>query len=216
VYLDVDFTSGPTDESVMEGNNTTISVDAACTMILSLMVASVGVTATDTADFTITVTVTRSTIPVMQSSQSDLFGLSGEDVYIFNDNATRCNFFGTQKEYSVRIYGVESPNMIKIFESIVLHTNKYWDITDIQIPATLNYPNGMQSLIPEGRFEKEEGVLRSDYLCNQKTNQATATIPDLLNGDNLRGYIIYHDLEGDETVEHTLYKVDILSTTSKF
>jgi len=86
----------------------------------------------------------------------------------------------------------------------------------VQIPATLNYPNGMESRVPEARFEKEEGVLRSNYLCNMKSTSATAKVIDLFNGDNLRGYIIYNDLEGDETEEHNLYKVDILSTISKY
>ena len=139
-----------------------------------------------------------------------------ENIHLHNDNTTRCNFFGVQKEYTARVYGVASPNIIKIFESIALHTNARFEVTDIQIPVSLNYPNGMQSKLPSGRFEKEEGVLRSDYLCNQKTNQATATIPDLVNGDNLRGYIIQQDLDGDETTEHTLYKIDILSQPSKY
>jgi len=156
-------------------------------------------------------------VPVMVSAPSALISFIGEDLYLHNNNSTRCYFYGTQQEYKVRIYGgLEAPNIIKTFDSIALHTNKYWDITDIQIPATLNYPNGMQSLIPEARFEKEEGVLRSDYLCNMKSTSATASVPDLLNGDSLRGYIIYNDLEGDETTEHTLYKVDILMTQSKF
>jgi hypothetical protein len=148
---------------------------------------------------------------------SALLALNKEDVYLMNNSATYCNFFGEQKDYVVRIYGgMEAPNIIKVFDAIALHTNKYWDITDIQIPVSLNYPNGMVSIIPESRFEKEEGVLRSDYLCNMKTSSATATVIDLFNGDSLRGYYIQHDLTGDETTEHTLYKVDIVQTISKF
>jgi hypothetical protein len=74
----------------------------------------------------------------------------------------------------------------------------------------------MQSLIPEARFEKEEGVLRSDYLCNMKTTSASASTIDLFNGDTLRGYTIYNDLVASETTEHVLYKVDILQTQSKY
>ena len=217
VYLTVDFSAtGPSDDTIDMDANDTYVTTAACTMRLRLAVAGVSVSISDQAVFTITATVTRKTIPVMQSSSSDLFTISGEDIYLLNDNTTRCNFYGAQKEYSTRVYGLESPNIIKVFESIALHTNAKWDITDIQIPATLNYPNGMQSKIPEGRFEKEEGVLRSDYLCNMKTNQSTAEEIDLVNGDNLRGYIIYQDLDGDETTEHNLYKVDVLSTPSKY
>ena len=157
----------------------------------------------------------RDAIP-MCSSPADLFSFYGENVYIHNSNTTRCNLWGDQYTYTVRVYGIEAPNIVKRFDSIALHTNKYFDVSDVQIPATLNYPNGMKSRIKEARFKKEEGVLRSNYLCNMKTTSATANVKDLFNGDRLRGYIIYNDLDGDETVEHNLYKVDILSTPSKY
>jgi len=156
-------------------------------------------------------------VPIMIGTASGLFSFVGEDVYIHNNNDTRCYLWDTQVDYKIRIYGgLNAPNIVKIFDSIALHTNKYLDGEDVQIPATINYSNGMESRLPEARFEKEEGVLRSDYLCNMKSTSSTATIPDLFNGDTLRGYIIYHDFVGDETDEHTLYKVDILTTKSKY
>jgi len=97
---------------------------------------------------------------------------------------------------------------------MAIHSSTAWDVEDIQIPATYNYPNGMQSEIPEARFEADEGVFRSDYLCNMKSTSSTANTVDLLNGDSLRGYIIYNDLTADNTTVHTLYKVDIYSTQS--
>jgi hypothetical protein len=161
--------------------------------------------------------ITSKAVTSMQSAPSNLISVFNEDVYLHNDNATRCNFYDTQYNYKVRVYGgISNPSVIKTFDSIAIHSNAKWDIEDIQIPATLNYPNGMQSLIPEVRFEAEEGVLRSDYLCNMKTTSATASTIDLLNGDTLRGYTISNDLVGDETTEHNIYKVDILQTQSKF
>jgi hypothetical protein len=79
----------------------------------------------------------------------------------------------------------------------------------------VNYPNGMQSEIPASYFEEEEGVFRSEYLCNMLSSSAVPSVVDLLNGDYLRGYIISHDMEGSETDEHTLFKVDIGSEISK-
>jgi hypothetical protein len=163
------------------------------------------------------ITAVKEDVNQMIGTPSGLFSFIQQDIYVHHDSDTRCNLWGEQHDYKVRVYGgLNAPNIVKVFDSIALHTNKYWDGEDVQIPATINYPNGMESRLPEARFEKEEGVLRSDYLCNMKSTSSTATIPDLFNGDTLRGYIIYHDFVGDETDEHTLYKVDILTTKSKY
>jgi hypothetical protein len=132
-----------------------------------------------------------------------------------NTNATRNNFFGTQNDSIVRVVGTKNPNVIKEFMAMAIHSNARWDVTNIHIPATINYPDGMESLLPEEHFEEDEGVLRSDYLCNMKTTSGTATVVDLLNGDNLRGYIIKHDLTSDDTTEVSLFKVDVSSNVSK-
>jgi hypothetical protein len=158
-----------------------------------------------------------SSTPMLTTTPFKMFSPVSEDMYIHLDSATRCNFFDAQYTYTARIYGgLTAPGIIKMFDCIALHTNKYFDVTDIQIPASLNYSDGMQSKIPELRFKKVEGVLRSDYLCNMKTTSSVASTLDLVNGDNLRGYTIYNDLDGDETVEHNLYKVDIFQTISKY
>jgi hypothetical protein len=154
-------------------------------------------------------------VPEIIGTPSKLISLVSEDVYLHNDSSTRGAFFDSEEECQVRIYGLSNPNVIKTFDSIALHTNLRWELEDVQIRDSLNYGDGMQSEIPKERFEAEEGVLRSDYLCNMKTNSSTANTVDLLNGDNLRGYTIYNDLTSDETIEHTLFKVDILSTLSK-
>jgi hypothetical protein len=164
----------------------------------------------------ITISITRPITPILCSTASSVISIYDEDIYLHNDNTTRCYFYNTQFGYAVRVYSTENPSIIKQFDSIAIHTNKPFDVSDIQIPISPNYDNGMQSRIKEARFEKEEGVYRSNYLCNMKTTSATANVKDLFTGDTLRGYYIYHDLDGDETVKHTLYKVDVLSTPSKY
>lgn len=197
----------------------TINITEDSTIQVSIAVdGSTTVAETETQEFDWYVLITtQSSVPIMYGAPSNLISLYGEDMYLHNNNDTYCNLFGVQRDYSVRIYGgIEAPNIVKTFDSIALHTNAYWDGEDVQIPATLNYPNGMESRLPEARFEKEEGVLRSDYLCNMKTTSSSATTIDLFNGDALRGYTIYQDFVGDETTKHTLYKVDINMSQSKY
>lgn len=221
LYVTLDFsTGGPTDTSIGTGvghdATASVGVTAACTMTAKLMVVNDSASAAETVTITLTITVTRNIVPVMLGTPAELLAFTGEDVWILNDSSTYCNLFGDQKTYTVRVYSTENPSIIKQFDSIAIHTNKPFDVSDIQIPVSPNYDNGMQSRIKEARFEKEEGVYRSNYLCNMKTTSATANVKDLFTGDTLRGYYIYHDLDGDETVKHTLYKVDVLSTPSKY
>jgi hypothetical protein len=173
------------------------------------------VTAGNYVDVGWTPTITRHHIPLGGTSVSNFTSYVNEDVWIHNTNTTRNNFWGSQEDSVVRVVGTAHPNVVKEFLAMAIHSNAKWDVTNIQIPATINYPNGMESLIPEGRFEEDEGVLRSDYLCNMKSTSGSATVPDLLNGDNLRGYIIKHDLTSDDTTEVYLFKVDVISNISK-
>jgi hypothetical protein len=168
VYLELGFSAGagPSDDNLYPGNDETYAVTGEGTLTCTLVIASSSVTNGDSADFTMLITVIRGTIPLFQSSPSDIYSTSGEDVYILNDGSTRCSFYGTLNDHVVRVYGVEAPNVIKTFDSIALHTNLRWELEDVQIRDSLNYNDGMQSEIPKERFEAEEGVLRSDYLCS--------------------------------------------------
>jgi L-rhamnose mutarotase len=159
--------------------------------------------------------VSQTVMPKMAPGVAEFCSVIGEDLYIHNDSATYNNFWGVQYDSKLKVVGNVAPNVVKEFLAMAIHTNKPWDVEQILIPATINYPDGMESEIPEGRFEEDEGVLRSDYLCNMKTTSSSTSILDLLNGDNLRGYIIEHTLVNDDTTEVYLFKVDVSSLPSK-
>jgi len=157
----------------------------------------------------------RMEVPRPSRAVSNFCSYYNEDVWIHNSHATRNYFWGIFTDSSLNVISNINANMVKEFLTMAIHSNKPWDVTSITIPATINYPEGMYSLIPEARFEEDEGVLRSDYLCNMKTTSSSATVPDLLNGDNLRGYVIIHTLVNDDTTEMYLFKVDVSSNVSK-
>ena len=140
----------------------------------------------------------------------------GGDLWVHNSNtADRCNLFGEQRDCVVGIISNEQANNIKLYDALGIHSNDDWEVTEIVIPATLNYPSGMYSKIPTQRFKNRDGVWRAEFLRNMKTNSDTASVIDAINGEPLRGYECYMLLKNTSTEQVKLFKVDVSQTLSK-
>ena len=139
----------------------------------------------------------------------------GDALYLHNDNETRNNFWGTQRNSIVEFVANEAPNIKKTFEALAVHSNEPWDITYVGIATDSTYESGMISKVPEQRFKLREGVYCSDYLRNMKTYSASASNLDLVRGESLRGYYAQHRMENDDTTEVTLFKVDVFGNVSR-
>ena len=138
------------------------------------------------------------------------------DIWIQNSpDADRNNFFGEAKDAVVGVVVNEQPDLVKILDSIGIHTNKEWEVTSVAIPPSLNYPDGMSSKIPSARFKKREGVLKSEFLRNELSTNGTANVLDLLRGESLRGEVAILTLTNTSTDEVRLFKVEIDLTSSK-
>jgi hypothetical protein len=140
------------------------------------------------------------------------------DLWIMNQPESlvdRCNFFDEQKDCYVGVVANEQPNVVKILDSIGIHTDGEWEVTSITIPHTLNYPNGMKSRIPTNKFKRREGVWRSEFLRNMNTTSANDSVLDLLRGEELRCEAAYIIMKNTSTHQVRLYKVQINMTTSK-
>lgn len=120
--------------------------------------------------------------------------------------ATPLSIYGDPKTAQINIWGTAQPNMIKVFDSIAIHTNARGWSGIVAIPESLSYPNGMYSILPESGFEVREGVLYAPYLDNLGTTGAYS-VASLYNGESLRGYVIGNQLSISD--EAWLFKVDI-------
>ena len=139
------------------------------------------------------------------------------DLWIQNSpDVDRNNFFGEANDSLVGIAVNEQPNVIKILDSLGIHTDAEWEVTSVTIPKTLNYPHGMSSRIPSNRFKYREGVYRAEFLRNEYTTSGTANTLDLLRGEELRAEAAYVVLTNSSTSEVRLYKINIDMTSSKF
>ena len=140
------------------------------------------------------------------------------DLWVHNQPESlvdRVNFFDEKKDYIVGAVANEQPNMIKVLDSLGIHTDGTWEVTSVTIPKTLNYPHGMKSRIPLGKFKRREGIWRSEFLRNMNTTSDTDSVLDLMRGEELRGQSAYIILKNTSTIQVKLYKIDVAMTTSK-
>jgi hypothetical protein len=140
----------------------------------------------------------------------------GEEIWKHNsDNVPRCNFFGEQKDMVVGLVFNKDAGVIKILDSMEIHSDGEWVVDSIELPATLNYPDGMYSKIPQGKFRNREGVLYAEFLRNMKTKGGTISAIQALKGEPLRGDAAYMVLRNTSTDEVSLFKVRINATSGR-
>jgi hypothetical protein len=140
----------------------------------------------------------------------------GGDIWLHNDpNVPRATLFGERKDMKVGVVANQDANVIKLLDSIGIHSDSQWEIESVTIPKTLNHPNGMYSRLPKGRFKKREGVWRAEFLRNMKTSSDTINVIEGIKGETLRGNSAYLVLKNTSTTECKLFKIDINMTSSR-
>lgn len=131
-------------------------------------------------------------------------------LYKHNDTSAEvATFYGTKHDVLVDFVMNDRANLVKLLNSIILHTDGEWTVDDLEIPASLNYPNGMVSKIPSTEWEKREGKYQSHFLRNMKTRSGSATALDLRQGEELRGNVVYIRLKNTQVSRKRIFKVDI-------
>jgi hypothetical protein len=149
----------------------------------------------------------------LQSLSLGFISFIGGDVWIHNsNNVDRCNLFGEQKDCEVGIVANEQPNVIKLLDSIGIHSDGKLEVVSVTIPKTLNMTSGMLSRIPKERFKKREGIWQAEFLRNM--GSVTDTI-GAIKGEPLRGESAYLVLKNTDTSQVKLFKVDCRMTSSR-
>jgi hypothetical protein len=178
-----------------------------------------GLDSTKVATFGIRMYITKTgtrMVDWMQGLGIGWISLMGDEIWKHNsDNVSRCNFFGEQKNMVVGLVFNKDAGVIKILDSMEIHSDGEWVVDSIEIPATLNYPDGMYSKIPQGKFRNREGVLYAEFLRNMKSKSGTISAIQALKGEPLRGDAAYMVLRNTSTDEVSLFKVRINATTSR-
>jgi len=155
----------------------------------------------------------------MQSIGMGFITFMGGNLWIHNsDTARRCNLFGEQKECIVGVVSNEEPTKVKLFDSISIHSDGQWEVSEVIIPKNLNYPDGMYSKITKELFKKRGGEWRARFLRNMKTGQTATSVIDTLSGEPLNGYECYmvlKNVNNPNGVQVKLFKVDVNCSSSR-
>ncbi len=153
-----------------------------------------------------------------QSMGMGFITFMGGDLWVHNsDTADRCNLFDEQRDCIVGVVANanDQSTNIRLYDALHIHSNDEWEVTEIVIPATINYPNGMFSKIPKERFKKRDGVWRAEFLRNMKSTDNTIKVINAIKGEPLRGDCCYMLLKNTNTEQVKLFKVDVLQSTSR-
>ena len=140
----------------------------------------------------------------------------GGNIWVHNsDSVDRCNLFGEQKDCIVGIVANQETGLVRILDSLEVHSNDEWEVESITIPASLNYPNGMYSKVPTARFRRREGVWTAEFLRNMLTSSGSISVIESVKGEPLRGESAFIRLKNTSTSQVKLLKVTINMTSSR-
>lgn len=158
----------------------------------------------------------KRSIDFLQALSLGYMSFMGGDIWKHNsDEVPRANFYGEQKDAKIGIAINEKPETVKILDSLGIHTDGTWEVESVTIPPSLNYPNGMYSVIPSSLFKKREGVSYSEFLRNMKTSGSTIRAIEAVTGEELRGNAAYLILKHTTGQDIQIWKLDVNLTTSR-
>lgn len=152
----------------------------------------------------------------VQAMGMNFCSFMNSDIWVHNDETVaRCNLYGEQRDCIIGVVSNKDPLKIKLYDSLELHTDQEWEVMEITIPASLNYPDGMYSKIPKQRFKKRQGTLRAEFLRNMKTKSSTASAINALSGEPLQGHTIYMKMRNTSTSQVRLFKAQVNTTKTR-
>lgn len=179
----------------------------------------VGMNANELASFSWQLYITRygpRAIDWLQSMSLSFCSLMGGNIYLHNsDDVERGNFYGEQKDFKVGVVANQQPSLVKVLDSIGIHTDGTWSVESITIPASLNRPEGMWSKIPEGKFKRREGEISCEFLRNMKTSSGTISAAEAMSGEKLKAHEAYLILRHAGGTDAQLWRVDINMSKSR-
>ncbi len=146
-------------------------------------------------------------------------------LYTHYTNDTHNEYYGQQHPMEVHVVSNKFQEKEKIFESVGLVTNnnvynsssptEFWEIYDIEIPATSVFPSGQHSYITPTMFEEKEESLYSDIKRNINSKMSGPELYKLINGNPMRGQACVLKLRNYSGNKVVLYSVMIKSIASE-
>lgn len=135
-------------------------------------------------------------------------------LYEHNIGATRNNFYGADYDSEVWVHANKEAVINKVFDSIEINSVGQWSCPDDD-SIVIEFPINMQSRLLAGKFKRQEGIYRSDFLRDSLNGGSLAVRNNLFNGRQLRGKEMTIKLKNSDTDKAMLESVLIRSSISK-
>ncbi len=135
-------------------------------------------------------------------------------LYEHNVNPARNNFYSDQNNSEVYIHSNQQPALNKVYNSIEVTSIGQWFCPDND-SIVIERPIGMQSRLVLGKWKKQEGVYRSNFMRDMLNGGSTPTRVNLANGRQLRGQEMTVKLVNEDLDQALLESVLIQANISK-
>jgi hypothetical protein len=135
----------------------------------------------------------------LENIGQQLISFKNGELYLHNKTTNYNEFYGVDYPQKITIVGNKNPKFNKIFTNTAIRTNGEWNVPEIRILPTLNYPIGMKSRLKKNKFVNKEGVQYASFM-NDMTDPRYATPSEaLINGRPLRGECVEIDYQNEST-----------------
>jgi hypothetical protein len=121
------------------------------------------------------------------------------ELYVHDTNETYNNFYGVQYDSEITFISNEDPSSKKVYQDIYTESTHAWSVE-----ASNN--KGQATSLETTDFEEIEGVFYAALLKDSNTPNVTDPI---INGDDMRDYTMEITLRNNQTVESTLFAVNV-------
>ena len=147
-------------------------------------------------------------------SGDQLLSFREGELYEHNINETRNNYFGDQFNSEVWLHSTEQAVFNKIYDSLGINSINQWSCPDDD-SIIIERPITMQSRLVLGKFRRQEGVYRAEFMRDSLNGGSTSTRDNLVNGRQLRGKEITVKLKNTDITKTLLESVIIKGSISQ-
>lgn len=134
-----------------------------------------------------------------------------------NVNSVYNSFYDTVYPSSVEFVGNKGFQHDKEFKVLKIDGTGDWyaNYGDIKVPASKQYPRGMESRLLAGEFKLMNSEQVAAFNKNSKTSQTSNNLKDLINGEDLRGKLLKVKLRNDSESYESINLVNVESQIMK-
>lgn len=157
------------------------------------------------------------TAPEMYANLGDtLISIMSGQVYKHNIPGKYNEFYGQQKEASIKLIFNEQPFKDKIYKALIVDGEGNWQASETADVMVIDEAGvNAVSRVKFEKFEKKHGVYYAPFGKNMKTKSNTPTVNDLINGSDLRGTFLILTLRENSATQASLRAVVVESIISE-